>query len=259
MKCKIIDFCKKDKSFRRKRIIEYIKDQRVDILVSYAFILLSSSTPFFSFTNGAIWVLLWYTLSILFSLYIFIVQSEYNDGLKRAIRFSKKHAGITLERKNKYSAEIGGWNFLAAQFIFASIIYVLFAIFALVYQLLYYTDYMNRYRDFCVGVLVDTYILFFFTVYHKIVLTDLKVISGWKNKVSCFLHIFGGTIKRNLIIHIFSQGIILYALNYYFSKEFSGLFDPISRRILGSIYILYMLIDVKALIKKIIIQDTKKV
>jgi hypothetical protein len=109
---------------------------------------------------------------------------------------------------------------------------------------------MVKYKDVCIGVFTDTYILVFFGIYYKGIILEAILISTWKKKVGFFSHTFDGSIIRNLFIHIFALAIIVCALIYYFSREFSGLFNPILRRIMGLIYILYM-IDVKTLRKKI--------
>lgn len=254
MEYKTYEFCKKDKNTRKKHFKIFLKTQGVDFLISYIFIFLSSSKQIFSPTNGAIYVFLWYTLSILISWNMHINQYEYNIGIKKATHFSKKHPNYTVEKSKRFSAEIGGWNFISAQFLCAWLLGLLLSIFALKSQSESFSNYMDKYKDFCVGVYADTYILVFFTIYYKGFMYDLKLISGWKKKISHFLNTFDGTKGKNLLIHILSLIIVTYALIYYFSNEFSGLFNLNNRRIIGLIYILYM-IDamniLKGLIKKI--------
>ena len=251
MKYKIKDFYKKDRKFRIKCFNDFWESQWDDVLLSYLFIALSSSQPIFSLTNGAIWVFLWYTLSVVLSLYIFISQSEYNDALKRGNRFSKKHPNYIVEKRQKFSGENGGWNSLAAQLLCAIVVYIPVGISSLISQIKCFDNYMDTCKDFYVGIFVDTYILTFCNIYYKGIILDIISAAGWKNKIDIFLHTFQGSKKRNLIMHIVSLLIMARALMYYFTKEFSGLFNPVLRTIMGFIYILYLLIDVKAFIKKI--------
>lgn len=89
MECKVYEFAKIDKKEKRCLRKAYYQKQRFDILISYIFILMSSSKVFFSFRNGALWVLVWYTCSLLLSCYTYVNQIEYNVGRKRARHYSK--------------------------------------------------------------------------------------------------------------------------------------------------------------------------
>lgn len=251
MDYKIYEFCKKDKNIRREHLKTFFRIQGCDFLISYIFIFLSSSKQILSLTNGAIWVFLWYTLSILTSWYMHINQFEYNTGIKKATRFSKKHPKYTVEKRGKFSAEIGGWNFIGAQFICASVVLIVLYIFAIINQGRSLSNYLDKYKDLCVGIFADTYIIVFFTIYYKGFIGDLILISGWKNKINYFFHTFDGIKTKNFFIHIFSLMIIIFALIYYFSNEFSGLFDAASRRIMGLFYILYMM-DTINILKRLI-------
>lgn len=258
MEYKIYEFCKKDKSTRKKHFKTFFRIQDIDFLISYIFIFLSSGKQIFSPTNGAVWVFLWYTLSILTSWYIHINQFEYNTGIKKAIRFSKKHPKYTVEKGKRFSAEIGGWNFISAQFLCAWLVELPLAIFAITSQSYSFSNYMDKYKDFCVGIFADTYVLVFFTIYYRGFMCDLKLVSGWKNKVSYFLHTFDGTKGKNFLIHILSFIIIICAFIYYFFNEFSGLFNLNTRRIIGFIYILYM-IDAMSILKELIGKIKKQI
>ena len=78
---------------------------------------MSSSKVFFSFRNGALWVLVWYTCSLLLSCYTYVNQIEYNVGRKRARHYSKKHPNCILQKSVGFSPEIGGWTLLGSQFL----------------------------------------------------------------------------------------------------------------------------------------------
>lgn len=71
---------------------------------------------------------------MLLSLCMLINQSEYNDGIKRAARFSKNHLRDTVEKGHKFSAEIGGWNLISAQFMCAMVGCFALAMFSLISQ-----------------------------------------------------------------------------------------------------------------------------
>ena len=63
---------------------EYIKREWRNILLSYLFIVLSSSKTFFSIKNGAVWVLIWFTLTILLSVYVYVSQKDCMKKKKKA-------------------------------------------------------------------------------------------------------------------------------------------------------------------------------
>lgn len=240
MEYRIFEFCKKDQNTRKKHFKTFFRIQGVDFLISYIFIFLSSSKPIFSLMNGAVWVFLWYTLSIIVSWYIHINQFEYNIAIKKSIHFSKKHPNCIVERRKRFSAEMGGWNFIFAQYLCSVLVAFIFAIFAIINSGYSLSNYMYKYKDFCIGIFVDTYILVFFCIYYNGVMRELKSVSGWRNKVSYFFHTFDGTKGKNFLVHVLSLIVITCALLYYFFNEFSGLFNPNARRIMGFIYILYM-------------------
>lgn len=250
MKYKVFDFYKKDKNIRRKCIGRFFKEQWDEIFISYLFILLSSGLPFFALTNGAIWVLVWYTATLLLSMCIFISQYEYNLATKKAVKFAKKHSSYIVKKGYKYSAEIGGWNFFAAQFICLPVLIIMLGGFSIITQFHSLADYLDKYKDFCIGVFADTYVLLFVNIYYKAVILEVKSIYGWKNKVKYFLHTFDKPIILNALVHIGAQVIMIGALYYYFTREFAGLFSPILRRVIGLIYIMYMAIDVKSVFRK---------
>lgn len=244
----VYEFCHSDKLFRKKCLKDFFKTQRIEFIVSYFFIFLSTSHHIISPTNGALWVFLWYTLSIFISWYMYISQLEYNDAIKRAEKFAKKHPITKVEKRKKYSVEIGGWNFKSAQLMSALVVVIVLSIFSFVKQNIDYSDYMENYKDFCVGIFADTYVLVFFTIYRSFIV-ELEKISGLKNKMTGFFHCFKGGKIKNLLIHTFCIVIIIGVMSYYFSNEFSGIFSNKLRKVLGVIYILYML-DMGHLIKK---------
>ena len=117
MECKVYEFAHISKKEKRKLRKAYYRKQWFDISISYLFILMSSGKAFLSLKNGALWVLVWYTCSLLLSCYAYVNQIEYNVGRKRAKHYSKKHPNCTLQKSVRFSPEIGVWNLLAIQFL----------------------------------------------------------------------------------------------------------------------------------------------
>ena len=103
---------------------DYIKSEWINLLISYFFIILSSSKPFFSSKNGAIFVLIWFTFAILLSVYAYVNQSDYMNSKKKAARYSKKHKNAEVEKGSNFFPEIGGWTFIGMQVLAASLVYL---------------------------------------------------------------------------------------------------------------------------------------
>lgn len=64
---KVYEFRGLSKNEKKELKRGYIKNEWMNLLISYVFIILSSSKPFFSSKNGAIFVLVWFSLAILLS------------------------------------------------------------------------------------------------------------------------------------------------------------------------------------------------
>lgn len=86
---KIYEFKGLSKKQKKELIKDYIEREWKNLLFSYFFIILSSSKPFFSSKNGAIFVSIWFTLVILLSVYAYVNQSDYMNRKKKAERYSK--------------------------------------------------------------------------------------------------------------------------------------------------------------------------
>lgn len=257
MECKVYKFAKIDKKEKRNLRKEYYRKQWFDILISYIFILMSSSKPFFSFKNGALWVLVWYTCSLSLSCYTYVNQIEYNDGRKRAKHYSKKHPNCTLQKSVGFSPEIGGWTLLGDQFLCVLPLTIGLAIFAFVYRTFFYETYMMEYKDFCIGLALDTYVLVFFLIYFTGFWSELRYIHGVNNKVKAFLVTFHDSKCKNIVVHLGAIVICVFALRHYLLNEFSGLFNEVARKVIGILYILYMIIP-KLEIKKYFREISKK-
>lgn len=242
MECKVYEFAKIDKKEKRCLRKAYYQKQWFDILISYIFILMSSSKVFFSFRNGALWVLVWYICSLLLSCYTYVNQIEYNVGRKRAKHYSKKHPNCIMQKSVGFSPEIGGWTLLGSQFLCALPLTIGLGMFAFIYQNFYYETYMMEYKDFCIGLALDTYVLVFFLIYFTGFWSEMRHIHGAKNKVKAFLVAFPGSKCKNIVVHLAAVIICVFALRHYLLNEFSGLFNGVARNVIGIVYILYMIL-----------------
>ena len=245
MECKVYEFAEISKKEKRNLRKAYYRKQWFDISISYIFILMSSNKFFFSFKNGALWVLVWYTCSLLLSCYAYVNQIEYNVGKKRAKHYSKKHPNCTLQKSVGFRPEIGGWNLLGNQFLCVLPLTIGLAIFAFAYGSFFYETYMMEYKDFCIGLALDTYVLVFFLIYFNGFWSELRYIHGVKNKVNAFLVTFPGSKCKNIVVHLAAIVICVFALRHYLLNEFSGLFNEVVRKVIGIVYILYMILPMK--------------
>lgn len=241
---RLTHFYKKDEKIRKQCVQEFFSKQWKDILASVIFIILSSNKRIFSLKNGALWVFLWYAISVLLSLYAYIDQSEYLAGVKKARHFAKKHKGIQVEKGHNIIPENGGWNNIMTQYLSVLPMTSICMIFALVQQIYYYSYYMNNYKDFYMGLFIDTSMSFFVTFYNKCIVSEMIAKESWYERKDYFLHAFNGRVIKNIIIHIPSLVIICFIMKHYYLEEFSGLFSSTSSRILGIIYIIYITKDI---------------
>lgn len=100
---------------------------------------------------------------------------------------------------------------------------------------------MMEYKDFCIGLALDTYFLVFFLIYFTGFWSKMRYIHGAKNKVKAFLAAFPGSKCKNIVVHLAAIVICVFALRYYLLNEFSGLFNGAARNVIGIVYILYMI------------------
>jgi membrane protein len=247
---RIYQFKGLSKEQKKKLKNEYIKSEWKNLLLSYLFIVLSSSKPFFSIKNGAVWVLIWFTLTILLSVYVYVSPKDYRKRKKKAEKYSKKHKNADVEVGNNFFPEIGGWNFIGMQLMVAIIIYVLVLLPVSLYlQFKDFDIYKEVYMKIFIGIFADTYIVAFFNIILQIFIEFLYERSS--NITTIKSTIF--TLKLKGVMFCFGVIIILYkALTYYFYEEFGGLFGDTARKILGSVYIIFMLCPLIKAIKQII-------
>lgn len=237
------------KSAKKKLIKEYTKNEWRNLSLSYFFIVLSSSKPFFSCKNGAIFVFIWFTLAILSTICVYISQSNYMSQNKKSKKFSKKHKNVKVQIVPDFFPEIGGWTFMAMQFVTAVLVYLVVAPMSLYLQFNNFEMYKEVYRDLLKGILMDTYIVSSFNIILQIFIDFLH--DYINNKVG-LKKIISMQNPKSVISYVAALIMLVVAFSYFFSKEFGGLFGYIGRRIMGAIYIVFMLWPLFKCIKEII-------
>lgn len=246
---KICEFKGLSKNQKKGLKKNYIKSEWKNLLISYFFIILSSSKPFFSSRNGAIFVLIWFTLSILLSVYTYVSQSDYMHSKKKAKRYSKKHKNAEVEKGSNFFPEIGGWTFIGMQVPVVILFFFIAIPVSLYLRFKNFEIYKEIYMTLLIGIFADTYIVVFFNV---ILQTLIEFIYDCANdRTTLKKTIF--TLKLKYVIRYVGSTIILcIAFTYYFNKEFEGLFGNMARKIVGSIYIIFMLYPLIKCIKQVI-------
>lgn len=246
---KIYEFKGLSKNQKKELKKDYIKSEWGNLLISYFFIILSSSKPFFSSKNGAIFVLIWFTLAILLSIYAYVNQSDYMNSKKKAKRYSKKHKNTEVEKGSNFFPEIGGWTFIEMQFLVAILVYFVATPVSLYLQFKNFEIYKEVYMKLLIGIFTDTYIVAFFNVILQILIEFIYDCANDKTILKKTIF----TLKLKYVICYVGATIILcIAFTYYFNKEFEGLFGDMTRKIWGSIYIIFMLYPLIKCIKQVI-------
>lgn len=114
--------------------------------------------------------------------------------------------------------------------------------------------YKDDYMGIFIGVFADTYIIAFLSGILKLF---VEFISDCSDGIT--------TMKKSILslkikdgICYFGAIIVLYkAFSYYFNKEFEGLFGDM-RKIIGGIYIVFILCPVIKAIKQVIINKKQR-
>lgn len=225
---------------RRKNELkkDYFKYECKNLLLSYIFIIFSSSTPFFSCENNAIWVLIWFTISVFFTIHIYVNQNDYMVKKKKARKYFRRHKNQQEGTGASYFPHIGGWNFIGMQLLVALLFCVALALISFYLQSKnlesYKIEYMNRF----VGIFMDTYIVTFFNIILQFIIAFIYDYA--KDRVT-LKNIASSLKSKDIAIYAGSIIILIIALTYYFNREFEGLFGDIGRKIMGSIYIIFMI------------------
>lgn len=234
---------------------EYIKSEGKNLLLSYLFIVLSSSKPFFSSKNGAIFVLIWFTLSILLAVYAYVNQKDYMKSKKKAEKYSKKHKNSDVEVGHNFFSEIGGWNFIGMQFIAAIIVYFIAAPVSLYLQFKNFDIYKEVYMKIFIGIFADTYIVAFFNIILQIFIEFLYEYSS--DRITIKEAMLKLTPKY-VISYIIATVVLCCAFIYYFNEEFGGMFGYISKKVVGGFYIIFMLYPLIKPVSQVISRKTIK-
>lgn len=235
---KVYEFRGLSKNEKKELKRGYIKNEWMNLLISYVFIILSSSKPFFSSKNGAIFVLVWFSLAILLSVYAYVNQSDYMRRRKRAERYAKKHKNIEVEKGLNFFPEIGGWTFMGMQVLVAILVFFVATPVTFYLQYKNFKIYKKIYMDLITGIFADTYIIAFFNVILQLL---IEFIYDCANDKTTLKNIIFTLKLKNVIGYVGATIILGIAFTYYFYKEFGGLFGDMGRRIIGSIYIIFML------------------
>lgn len=227
------------KEQKKKLINQYLKIEWKNINLSYVFIALSSSCPIISCMNGAIYVAVWYSISVLLSIWLYVNQSDYMMQNKRERHYSKKHKEKVAKR-SIFTSEIGGWDAIATQVFVAIVFCILEVLISLYLQKRNMYVYQSIYRGFFEGILADTYIVSFCNVVIGIYRDYIYncVNSGTKLKEII--------LKSNLktkFLNICTVILLILACRYYIENEFKGLLGDkiMAKYIVSGIYILFMM------------------
>lgn len=244
---KIYEFEGLSKRCKNELIKSYIRSEWKNLFLSYIFIILSSSKPFFSSKNGAILVLIWFTLAILLSVCAYVNQSDYVKRKKRAKRYSKKHKNIQVEKGANFFPQIGSWNFIGMQIAVACLFYIVAIPIASYSQFKNFESYNKVYKIFFIGIFADTYIVSFFNVILELIIA--LICDCAKDRTTLKKIAFSPKLK-DVVVYVGVTIILIMAFTHYFNREFEGLFGDMSKKIMGGIYIIFMIFPlIKCLIQ----------
>lgn len=235
---KLYDFKGYTKQEKFGKVLEYLKQDWLNILLSYIFIFLSSSLPFFSRSNGAIYVLIWYSIVQILSIYAFVNQSDSAFRRKKAVNYERNHK--TVVKKGYYiKPEIGGWNLVGMSVMCSFFLCAVLSIFSLDKQFRDYDQYMSQDIYFYIGLFADTCIVAFFSLAYKLI---VEFICDYMLNYLSFREKLATLKCSDAIWGVTVTSLALAALIYYFDNEFGGLFEKaIVRRTIGVLYILFMI------------------
>lgn len=244
---KIYEFAGLSKSQKNELKKDYIKREWKNLVLSYIFIILSSSKPFFSSKNGAIFVLIWFTLAILLSVSAYVNQSDYLKSKKRAEKYSKKHKNIQVEKGANFSPQIGSWNFIGNQFLVAILFYIIAIPISIYLQFKNFEIYKEDFMNLIIGISADTYIVAFFNI--MLQLTIDFIYDCAEDRTILKKTAFSQKLK-DVVVYVGATIILIMAFTHYFNREFEGLFGGMSKKIMGGIYIIFMIFPlIKCLIQ----------
>lgn len=244
-----INKCKNLKKSFFVYLVESIKVMYKEIVISIFFIISSSSQPIFSVKNGAVWVLLWYIISLFLLLSGCYYNYRYNEEGMRKKRWYRRHGFddmMTEKQKNeirwfkKVNIELGGWTFLLIKVSIAFLLEAIMLGVSLMHQFSDYENYMENDQMFFIGVFIDTLVITVASGYYSIIIDVASDVIGFKNKVRAILNAFEGNVIKKIFCHLISLALLVYAVVYSFN-EFSW-YAPF---VLGVLYIIFLAMPVK--------------
>lgn len=244
---KIYEFAGLSKNQKNELKKNYIKCEWKNLFLSYIFIILSSSKPIFSSKNGAILVLIWFTLAILLSVYAYVNQSDYLKSNKRAKRYSKKHKNIQVENGANFFPQIDGWDFIVMQFLVASLFYIIVIPISIYLQFKNFEIYKEDYMNLIIGIFADTYIVAFFNMILHLI---IEFIYDCANDRITLKRAAFNLKPKDVVGCVGTVVILIMAFTHYFNRDFEGLFGDMGAKIMGGIYIIFMIFPlIKCLIQ----------
>lgn len=226
----------------RKKILEltkeYFKSERIALLRSCGFILLSSQWPFFSRLNGAIYVFIWFALYTVSSLLSYLDQADREARRIKAERYARKHKMAEAEREYHYSTKDKKYNMKAFSFAITSILFVGFVVSASMYLQWKNPDtYNSEYSSFFEGLFWDTYVVALFEIIFPIVPVILINIYDEFKMSRMFVRI---KLIINFIVVVLGLGFFLCgSIAYYYFHEFENVPFAWFRKLVSIIYILF--------------------
>jgi hypothetical protein len=185
----------KNSKIRKVGFLEYLKKNLKylykDIVLSGIFIILSSTKPVLSLSNGAWYVLLWYIISLFSLLEVCRYNFNYNIECKAKKKWHTRHGykNQTKEEKSKIinykkaNVELGGWTFLWIKILVSLLFQIIFIVIAIKHQFNDYNNYMNSEKNFFFGVFMDTFVITICTGYYSLIIDNMRVAKGFRGKI----------------------------------------------------------------------------
>lgn len=233
----VSEFTGLSKRSLKEKFREYINKEWRYIILSYIFIILSSSLPIISWRNGSIYVIVWFTISNILTLLNYLWQCDRVHRRNKASHYKKRHKKIHVDMGVNVKAEIDTWDIIGIQFsvacLFAAVLILLSS-----FQFADYKKYIEEYKDLYWGIVTDTYIVVVFSIAFQLFVEHVcNLIENKRKSINFHISIEAKEVLRFIIGAFFA----FVALIYYFNNEFAGLVGNITvRRVLGGLYILFM-------------------
>ncbi len=143
--------------------------------------------------------------------------------------------------------QIGGWNFIGMQIFLASLFYIIAIPISIYLQFKNFEIYKKDYMNLIIGIFADTYIVAFFNMILQLIIDVIYDFA--KDRITLKRTAFNLKLK-DVVGYVGAVIILIMAFTHYFNREFEGLFGDTGTKIMGSIYIIYMIFPlIKCLIQ----------